>query len=804
MLKNYFKIAFRNLWRQRVFSAINLLGLAVGMSSFLLIFSYVSFERSYDAFNTKAQRIYRLYCDTKTPTETIYTGTSSGRAAPDIRRSFPQVENEARICFMSFLVQNGTKKFQEDQMLGADSTFFDIFTFPFLKGNPATALQNPYSVVLSHTGAQKYFGNTDPMGQSLLLNGRVAFKVTGVMKDIPANAQFHGDYILSMNSFAGPGRLFGEGWDNNWGNFNWFAYLLLKPGVDAQKLEASLVPFVNDKAGQITKETGMSYTYHLIPLKAVHLGPTRDNYGEGEPTGSKTNTDIFSIVGIFILLIACINFINLTTARATERAREVGIRKAIGAMRNQLTMQFLGESILLCLFAFLLSIGLCNALHPLFGSLLGKSIPLNAVGAGGYILLLLGISIGIGILAGTYPALVMSGFNPIAVLKGRFKSTGQGLALRQTLVVFQFTISTVLIIGTIVVYKQLRFMQNQDLGFNKNQELAINFSSDSTVRANVEPIRQALLNTPGVQGVTFSMCAPGNSPNNWYLQVANNRGEMQGCNLNFYVVDFDYFKHYGIKMAAGRTFSNQFATDSGHALIINEAAARSLGYSDPTRAVGQKFNMWGNNGTIIGIAKDFHYRSLQEMIQPLAFRILNPGFYSIISVKLDGAHIPQTIAALGEKWRTLSPQQPFQYSFVDEDFARLYTSEDRFQRVFIYFGMLAIFISCLGLLGLASYSTIQRTKEIGIRKVLGASVSTIVGLLSKEFLKLVFIALLVASPIAWFAMHSWLQDFAYRTTIAWWVFPLAAITAVLITFLTVGFHSVRAAVANPVESLRTE
>lgn len=421
-----------------------------------------------------------------------------------------------------------------------------------------------------------------------------------------------------------------------------------------------------------------------------------------------------------------------------------------------------------------------------------------------YILLLLGISIGIGILAGTYPALVMSGFNPIAVLKGRFKSTGQGLALRQTLVVFQFTISTVLIIGTIVVYKQLRFMQNQDLGFNKNQELAINFSSDSTVRANVEPIRQALLNTPGVQGVTFSMCAPGNSPNNWYLQVANNRGEMQGCNLNFYVVDFDYFKHYGIKMAAGRTFSNQFATDSGHALIINEAAARSLGYSDPTRAVGQKFNMWGNNGTIIGIAKDFHYRSLQEMIQPLAFRILNPGFYSIISVKLDGAHIPQTIAALGEKWRTLSPQQPFQYSFVDEDFARLYTSEDRFQRVFIYFGMLAIFISCLGLLGLASYSTIQRTKEIGIRKVLGASVSTIVGLLSKEFLKLVFIALLVASPIAWFAMHSWLQDFAYRTTIAWWVFPLAAITAVLITFLTVGFHSVRAAVANPVESLRTE
>ena len=804
MLKNYLKIAFRNLWRHRAFSAINLLGLAVGMSSFLLIFSYVSFERSYDSFNTKANRIYRLYCDTKTPTETIYTGISSGAATAAIRTNFPQVENATRVCFVSFLVQNGTKKFQEDQILAADSTLFDIFTLPFIKGNPATALQNPYSIVLSETGAQKYFGNANPIGQTLVLDQHHIFKVTGVIKNIPANSQFHGDIILSMNSLSGPGRLFGDHWADNWGNFNWFAYLLLKPGADAAKLEASLVPFVNDKAADITREDHMSYTYHLIPLKAVYLGPTRDNYGQGEPTGSKTNTYIFSIVGIFILLIACINFINLTTARATERAREVGIRKAIGALRSQLMMQFLGESIVLCLFAFLLSVGLCNALHPLFGSLLGKNIPLNAVGAPGYILLLLAIATGIGLLAGIYPALVLSGFNPIAVLKGRFKSTGQGLALRQTLVVFQFTISTILIIGTIVVYNQLRFMQNQDLGFNKQQELAINFSGDSAVRKNIEHIREDLRNTPGIQGVSFSMYAPGNSPNNWYLQIANNRGELQGANLNFYVVDFDFFKHYGIKMAAGRAFSNQFGTDSAHALVINEAAARSLGYSDPTKAVGQKFNMWGTNGTIIGIAKDFHYRSLQEAIQPLAFRVLDPGFYNVVSLKIDGSHIPQTIAALSDKWRTLAPQRPFQYSFVDEDFARLYTSEDRFQRVFLYFGVLAIFISCLGLLGLAAYSTIQRTKEIGIRKVLGASVPTIVGLLSKEFLTLVLIALLVASPIAWFAMHSWLQDFAYRTTIAWWVFPLAAAAAVLITFITVGFHSVKAATADPVNSLRTE
>ncbi len=804
MLKNYFKIAFRNLWRHRAFSTINLLGLAVGMASFYLIYSYVSFERSYDAFNTKADRIYRLRCDTKTQTETIHTGTTCGPVAADIRRTYPQVENEARICFVSFLVENGTKKFQEDNILAADSTLFDIFTLQIIKGDPATALKNPYSIVLSESGAQKYFGTANPVGQSLVLGGHNIFKITGVMKNIPLNAQFHGDILLSMNSLAGPGRLVGDHWANNYGNFNWFSYLLLKPGADAKTLEASLPPFINEKAADVTKATGMTYVYHLMPLRSVHLGPTLDNYGIGEPTGSLSNTYIFSIVGLFILLIACINFINLTTARASERAREVGIRKAIGAMRNQLTIQFLGESILLCFFAFLLAIGLTNALHPLFNSLLNKNVPLNATGISGYLCMLFSIAIGIGAIAGIYPALVMSGFNPIAVLKGRFTATKSGLAMRQVLVVFQFTISTVLIIGTIVVYNQLRYMQSQDLGFNKDQELAINYHGDSAIQVNVEHIRQQLKGIPGVKAVSFSANIPGISPDNWYSQIENGRGVLQGANFNFYVVDFEYFHHYNIKMAAGRSFSNQFTTDSAHALILNEAAARSLGYSDPAKAVGKKFEMWGDKGTIIGIAKDFHYRSLQEAIQPLAFRVLNPWFYHYISVNVAADHIQQTVAALGQHWQRMEPQRPFEYTFVDEDFAKLYSAEDRFQRVFLYFGLLAIFISCLGLLGLAAYSTIQRTKEIGIRKVLGASVSTIVGLLSKEFLRLVAIALIIASPIAWFAMHTWLQDFAYRTTIAWWVFPLAATLAVLITFITVGFHSIKAAIADPVESLRTE
>ncbi len=800
MFRNYLKTAFRNLWRHRVFSGINLLGLAVGMASYLLISRYVAFEQSYDAFNVKADRIYRIDCDTKTETEVLPTGLTAGPTGPAIKANFPEVEQQARIHFRSFLVQNGERRFQENNVIGADSTLFDIFTFPFIKGDPATALKYPFDCVLSESGAKKYFGSGDPIGQSLRFDGKYTVRVTGVIKDIPANAQFHGDIFLSMSTL---GR-FDPRYDASWGNFGWFTYLLLRPGADAVRLQAALKPFVNKETEDITKSIGMSYTLWLQPLRDVHLGPTLNMYGIGEPTASKSNVTIFSIVAIFILVIACINFVNLTTARAAERAREVGIRKAIGAVRSQLTLQFLGESILLCLFAFVLAVGLSNVLHPVFTGLLDKSIPLNDRN-GEYILESYSAFLWVSAYSrGSIPPLVLSAFDPIAVLKGRFASTGKGLLMRRALVVFQFTISTVLIIGIIVVYSQLRYMQSQDLGFKKDQTVAISFYGDSAVQAKQELIRRELAALPGVKGVTFSSNEPGTDPDNWYLQVANPSGKMQGINLNFYVVDFDYFPRYGIQLAAGRTFSRDYSTDSTKAIVINEAAARSLGYTDPAKALGKKYNMWGVDGTIVGVAKDFHYRGLQEAIQPIGFRVMNPGFYSIISVGIDGVHIAATLAALEQRWKELAPQRPFQYSFVDQDFAKLYASEDRFQRVFLYFGLLAIFISCLGLLGLAAYSTIQRTKEIGIRKVLGANVTTIVRLLSREFLRLVIIALLIASPIAWLAMHSWLEGFAYRTIIAWWVFPLAASAAILTTFLTVGFHSIKAAVANPVKSLRSE
>ena len=799
MLKNYLIVALRNLWRHRVFSTINLLGLAVGMASFLLISRYVAFERSYDAFNLKADRIYRITCDTKTETEVLPTGTSAGAHGPAIKASFPEVEQQVRISFIRFLVENGTKRFQENNVLGADSTLFDVFTFPMVKGDPATALKQPFDCVLSESTAKKYFGSAESMGKVLRFDNKYTMRVTGVMKDIPANAQFHGDIIISMSTLTSLNNHYGEGW----GNFGWFTYLLLKSGADAKRLEAQLKPFVNKETEDITKSIGMSYTLHLQPLRNVHLGPTFNNYGVGEPTGNESNVTIISIVAIFILIIASINFVNLSTARASERAREVGIRKAIGAVRFQLTLQFLGESILLCLFAFVLAFGLCNILQPVFTALLDKNIPLS-VGHGEYVFELLGISLGIGIIAGVYPALVLSAFDPIAVLKGRFASTGNGLLLRRILVVFQFTISTALIIGVVVVYNQLRYMQNQALGFNKDQTIAINFYGDSAVQVNQEYIRRELAAMPGVSGVTFSSNEPGTDPDNWYFQVANPIGKMQGINLNFYVVDFDFFPRYRIKLAAGRAFSRDYTTDSTKAIIINEAAARSLGYMDPTKALGKKYNMWGVDGMIVGIAKDFHYKGLREAIHPIGFRVMNPGFYSIISVSIAGGQIPSTLAALEQRWKSLAPSRPLEYTFVDRDFAKLYDSEDRFQRVFLYFALLAIFISCLGLLGLAAYSTIQRTKEIGIRKVLGANVTTIVGLLAREFLQPVFIALIIASPIAWLAMHSWLAGFAYRTIIAWWVFPLAACAAIAIVFLTVAFHSIKAAIANPVASLKTE
>ncbi|HTQ29527.1 MAG TPA: ABC transporter permease [Puia sp.] len=793
MFKNYLKIAFRNLWRHRVFSFINILGLTVGMTAFFLIFLYVRFELSYDAQHSKANRIYRIVCDIKTPTETINANGPSWAVGPHIKNEFPEIETSVRIDNASLLVRKGDIKFQEENSLFADSDFFRVFDFKLLKGNPKTALEDPLSLVLTETTAKKYFGKSDPMGQTVLLtDGNYNAKVTGIMADIPDNSTIKADMLVSMATLT---KKFNPGLDDQWGNYSDKTYLLLKPGTDAKALERKIPGFLERRNGDEMKKFQMYPTLFLEPLRDVYLRSTRD----GSKTGNISNVYIFSIVAIFILLIACFNFVNLTTARSVERAKEVGIRKVVGAARSQLTRQFIGESVILCLLAFLLSVLFSLLLlHP-FNQLSGKIISHNIFSQPFNLFILFLTALLIGLVAGFYPALVLSSFQPITVLKGRFATGTRGIFLRKGLVVTQFTISIVLIIATLVVYNQMHYMRSQDLGFNMEHKLIVDTHGDDAGPT----FKQAVSGLPNVVSVSMAGSVPGGGNPGAYSQIENTKGDMQIANLDLYFVDFDYIPQFKMKMLSGRVFSRDFGSDTTQAMIVNEAAMKMFGYRTPEQIVGKKFDQWGRKGTIIGVVKDFHFRSLQEVIKPLSIRI-EPGGCSLVCINVSGKDLPGTISRIESKWKTLIPHRPFSYYFLDEFFDKQYRSEDRFGRLFLNFAVLAIFISCLGLLGLASYSTMQRTKEIGIRKVMGASVSNIVNLLSKDFLKLVGISFVIAAPVAWYFMYKWLQGFAYRISIGWEVFAAAAFLALLIALLTVSFQAIRAAVANPVESLRTE
>ncbi len=801
MFKNYFKIAFRNLWRHKAFSFINILGLAVGMAACFLIFLYVSFETSYDKFNTKADRIYRIVTDVKTPSETIHSGITIAPLAIYLKKDFPEVEDAVRLTSDEFLVKKGDLKFQEKSTVLADSTLFNVFDFQLVEGNKKTALTEPMSIILSQTAAKKYFGNADALGQRVLLTGAaINATITGVMKDIPENSQIHADMLISMSSSK---QIYGQATsDSEWTSHNFLTYLLLKPNTDVKAFEKKLPAFMELHHGQQMKELQMYETLFLEPLRDVYLKSTHSLVFIPATmfiTGNINNVYIFSIIGIFILLIACINFINLTTARSAERAKEVGIRKVVGAARFQLTKQFISESILICLVAFILSVLLSALALPLFNQLAGKTISTGIFNNPLHVSGLFSLSILIGIIAGFYPSLILSSFKPVSVLKGRFSTSTNGLMLRKGLVVFQFVISIALIAGTIIVYTQLNYMRNKDLGFSKEQELIINTNFDK----NKDVFKQSLLSVPGVISSSYSSSVPGGDYTSAYSEMQNEKGETQKTNLNLYFVDYDYINQYKLKLAAGRAFSKDFATDSTQAMIINESAAKMLGYSSAQNAVGRNFDQWGRKGKIIGVLKDFNYKSLQQQIEPLTMRI-EPDRFGLVSIKVSVNNLSSTIKTIESKWNTIIPNSPFEYYFLDEAFNQQYRAENNFGNLFFNFAVLAIFISCLGLLGLSSYSTIQRTKEIGVRKVLGASVSSIVNLLSVDFIKLVLIAFVIAAPLAWLGMHKWLQDFAYQTTISWWVFALAAFTSVLIAFVTISFQAIKAAIANPVKSLRTE
>lgn len=790
MIKNYLRIAFRNLWRHKGFSLLNIIGLTISMAAFFLIFLYVCFEWSYDSLHTKADRIYRLVSDVKTPSEMLHYNAPPLPATAALTADFPEVQSLVRVSLGDdWMVIRGDRVFRVDDVAQADSNFFKIFDFPLLKGDPNTVLKYPLSVVLSETEAKKFFGNADPIGQTLTMT-RIKFqgRVTGLMKDMPENSHLKARMIISANTFDSADL-------RQWDYYGYNTYLLLKPGASAASLQAKFPAYLKKIGGSALSRQQQEPTLLLEPLRDIYLYSTRD----GSRAGNIANVTIFSIIGAFILLIACINFVNLTTARSAERAKEVGIRKVVGAGKAMLAAQFIGESIILCLIGYVLALLLSSLLLPAFNHLAGKDISQGILSRPRYLLILLGLSIGIGSIAGLYPALVLSSFQPITVLKGKFSTGTRGIFLRKSLVIVQFTIATGLIIATLIVYNQLNYMRSQDLGFSRDQQLILDTRGDTARQA----FKQEISGIPGVLSAALSSTVPGSGFYYGACQLENARGEMQSANTGVYIVDYDYIPQFKIGMAAGRNFSRQFSTDSTQAMILNETAVRLLGYSNPIQAVGKRFQEFGRKGTIIGVVKDFHTRSLQVPIKPLAI-LLQPNQCDLLCVKVDGHQLPATFATIERKWKQMLPDRPFDYFFLDEYFDKQYRSEDRFGRLFLYFAVIAISISCLGLMGLTSYSTLQRTKEIGIRKVVGASVSQIMFLLSRDFLRLVGWSFLVAAPLSWFFMNGWLRGFAYRIDTYWWIFALAGVTSLLIAFLAVSFLALRAARVNPMISLKAE
>ncbi|MDX1943020.1 MAG: ABC transporter permease [Saprospiraceae bacterium] len=809
MIRNYLKIALRNLLKNKAFSIINIAGLALGLTCCLLITMYVVDELSYDRFHKNADQIYRINADIKFGGQTYVLAVASDPLGHTLVKDYPQVKNAVRFRGQgSFLVKKGDENLKETRVIFADSTLFDVFTFPLIYGNPKTALAAPNTVVITESTARKYFNRTNVIGETLVFDDETNYKITGVMKDIPRNSHIQFDFFLAMAGLE-------ESKQNNWMSHNFNTYLLLEKGADIKQLAAEMDKVVEQYVGpmaqqvmQITidefRKSGNYLNYTFLPLTDIHLHSNRT--AELSPNSNIQYVYIFSAVALFVLLIACINFMNLATARSAGRAREVGIRKVMGSLKSSLIGQFLTESVIMALLSLVLAMLGVWLLLPWFNQLSGKEIALGAFTNAAIVPILLLFVIATGLLAGSYPAFFLSSFRPINVLKGRLSQHAKGGGFRSALVVFQFITSVLLIIGTIVIYRQLNYIQTKQLGFNKEQVLIINdaYALGDQLTAFKE---EALRETGVVSGTISSFLPVPSSRNDSPIFPSPVPDQAKAVATQQWQVDHDYIKTMGMEISQGRDFSRDFLSDST-AVIINEAAALLLNFDNP---VGQNiYNLQNINGRenemdkyeVIGVVKNFHFESLRSNIAPVIF-FLAPSKGNI-SFRLDGDDITGTVNRIQSKWRSMAAGQPFSYEFMDEAFDEVYRVEQRIGNIFISFATLAIFIACLGLFGLSAFMAEQRTKEIGIRKVLGASIGGIVTMLSKDFLRLVLIATVIAFPIAWWVMNKWLEDFAYRTSISWWIFALAGAVAVLIALATVSFQAMRAAATNPVESLRSE
>jgi len=783
MLKNYLKIAWRNLLRHRIFSTINIFGLALGMTCSILIMLWVQDELSFDQFHKNGPQLYRVMANLNWGE--IQTGQNTPQPlAEALRKDIPEITHVVNMTDWDFggLFKANGKINKETKGRYASSELFQMFSFPLRQGNPKTALASPDAIVISQSLARKYFGDQEAIGQTITIKDQGDFQVTGLMQDIPHNSSLQFDFVLPMQQYVKQ-----NAWIKTWGNFNLTTFVQLRPDADFTKVDAQVQKYLPQN------QPDQKADLFLQPYTDMYLHA----YKAGKPDGGRiTYLRLFTIVAVFILLIACINFMNLATARSTKRSKEVGIRKVIGAARSLLFGQFMGEALLTALLAVLFALVLVALLLPTFNTLTGKTITLHYADPV-FLVSLTAITLLTGFISGSYPAVFLSSLEPVKVLKGSPKFGFKSLLFRKGLVVFQFTLSLILLVGTVVIYRQIHFIQNRNLGFNRENVISLNLEGD--LAKNLGAFKQEILQRPGIKSITTSSNHP--------MSIYNSSGDLQwpgksekdASSVSGAWVDYDFFETLNIQIKEGRTFSRDFATDSS-AYIINEAAADMMGMKKP---VGQTVSFWNGKSKIIGVVKNFHSRSLHEPIKPLII-LLEPRNASVILVRTEPGKAKEALASLEKAMRQYNPGFPFEYHFLDEIFEEQYKSEMVVGKLINYFAGLAIFISCLGLFGLALFTAEQRTKEIGIRKVLGASVASIITLLSKDFLKLVLVANLIAWPIAWWGTYRWLSNFAFRAEIGWWIFALAGVATVLIAILTVSFQAVRSAMVNPVKSLRSE
>ena len=798
MIQNYFKIALRNLLKNKTFTWLNLGGLSISLAACLIIYFWVEDEMGYDRFGANADRVFRvgLILDVENQPTKQFALTAPPLAAA-LQKDYPEIEKVVRIMSNTPLIKVKNETFNTNKFFFADPSFFEVFGYPLLKGDPSTVLTGTNSAVISESIAKKYFGNEDPLGKTIFCNDTIPLIIKGISKDIPATNHFQFEVLCSMavNDRATPPAVLA-----NWWNDSYYTYLLLKDPSQAEALNKKIAGIIDVYNGEQNKAFGLKGTHFLQPIKDIHLHSKLR--GELTPAGDMRSVRIFVGIGIFLLIVACINYVNLTTATSFRRAKEVGMRKVSGATLVQLMGQFLTESIILAFVSLVIAMGLAALAIPFFNKLAGTTISFALTLTSTMVLQVFAVVLLLGLLAGLYPALYLSQLKPIAILRKMGSKAGTVFSLRKVLVVFQFSLTIILIIATIVALLQLRFMQTRELGFTREAVIGIPLINQTAADAR-ELLKSEFQKNSDVIVAAASSGTPGQGLSNIaVLPEGVPQGKSQ--TMGTLVIDKDFVETYQLKIIAGRGFSREF--NDSLSFILNETAVRELGWGEPQKAIGKSFD-WGTGkvGKVIGVVRDFHFNSLQQKVQPLVMHIMQNWFwYSGLSVRISTQDPKAAIDKLNKIWKSVLPAHPFDYYFVDEDYDKQYRKEQLLSRLSLIFSGLIIFISSIGLLGLVMVAVSQRTKEIGIRKVLGASVSGLTVLLSRDFLKLVAIAMIIAFPVSWWMMKEWLNDFAYKMNLGWWIFLLAGLLALLIAWITVSIQTIKAAIANPVKSLRSE